>query len=197
MRTGTRSSKTVRSGPWWWIRQTISWLALLSTVALLLAAVIVPRMAGSSAYTVLTVSMLPELPPGTLIITKPVPPSKLRVGDAVTYQIRSGEPDVVTHRITAVTPTLGGDLLFTTQGDANPVPDEKPVQAGQIRGVLWYSIPFVGFANSWLTGDQRIWAVGTTATLLLGYAAFMLVAAIAESIKKRRRGKPLSKVQAP
>jgi signal peptidase I len=175
----------------------MSWLILLSVVAVLLAAIVVPRSTGSSAYTVLTVSMRPSLPPGTLVVAKPVPPSELRVGDVVTYQIRSGEPEVVTHRITAVTPTLGGELMFTTQGDANPVGDEKPVKAGQIRGVLWYSVPFVGFVNSWLSGEQRIWAVGTAAVLLLGYAAFMCTAAVAESIKKRRHPKPRRVAQAP
>jgi signal peptidase len=137
------------------------------------------------------------MPPGTLVITRPVRAADLKVGDAVTYQIRSGEPDVVTHRITSVSPTLGGELLFTTQGDANPVPDEKPVKAGQIRGAVWYSIPLVGFVNSWLSGEQRIWAVGTGAVALLGYSAFMCTGAVVEAMKQRRRAKALTTAQAP
>lgn len=117
--------KAARTGAGWWVRQTVSWLVLFSILAVLLAAVVVPRRTGSSAYTVLTMSMRPSLSPGTLVITKPVAPADLKVGDAVTYQIHSGAPDVVTHRITSVSPTLGGELLFTTQGDANPAADEK------------------------------------------------------------------------
>lgn len=189
--------KAARTGAGWWVRQTVSWLVLFSILAVLLAAVVVPRLTGSSAYTVLTMSMRPSMPPGTLVITKSVTPADLKVGDAVTYQIRSGEPDVVTHRITSVSQTLGGELLFTTQGDANPAADEKPVKAGQIRGAVWYSIPLVGFINSWLSGEQRIWAVAAAAAALLGYSAFMCTAAVVESSRKRRRTEATETAGAP
>ncbi|WP_104138080.1 signal peptidase I [Arthrobacter sp. ZGTC131] len=189
--------KASRTGAGWWVRQTVSWFVLFSVLGVLLAAVVVPRLTGSSAYTVLTTSMRPSLSPGTLVITKPVAPEDLKVGDAVTYQIRSGAPDVVTHRITSVSPTLGAELLFTTQGDANPAADEKPVKAGQIRGAVWYSIPLVGFVNSWLSGEQRIWAVGIAAAALLGYSAFMCIGAVAEATQKRRRGVARPTAEAP
>jgi signal peptidase len=174
------------TGIGWWILQTASWMLLLSISALLIAMIGLPRITGATPYTVLTGSMRPSMPPGSLVVTKPLEAGKLKVGDAITYQIRSAEPEVVTHRIISLSQTLGGETLFTTQGDANPSPDDKPVKAAQIRGVVWYSIPLVGYVNSWLTGEQHIWAVGITVTLLLGYAVYMCISAIAESRRSKR-----------
>ena len=174
----------------WWIRQTASWVLLLSMFSLLVATVAVPKFTGSTPYTVLTGSMRPGMPPGSLVVTRPVQAAELKVGDAITYQMRSGQPEVVTHRITAVSTTLGGEKLFTTQGDANPGPDEKPVKAAQIRGAVWYSIPLLGYVNSWLTGEQHIWAVGISVALLLGYSAFMCTAAVVESRRSKRQAVP-------
>jgi signal peptidase len=178
------------TGIGWWIRQTASWVLLLSMLALLVATVAVPKVTGSTPYTVLTGSMRPGVPPGSLVVTRPVEAEDLKVGDAITYQIRSGEPEVVTHRISAVSRTLGGETLFTAQGDANPVPDDKPVKAGQIRGMVWYSLPLLGYVNSWLTGEQHIWAVGISVALLLAYSAFMCTAAVVESRRSKRQAAP-------
>lgn len=190
MNTMKRSQTGQSTGPVWWILQTASWMLLLSIAALLIAMIGLPRVTGATPYTVLTGSMRPSMAPGSLVVTKPIEAGKLKVGDAITYQIRSGEPEVVTHRIISLSQTLGGETLFTTQGDANPGPDEKPVKAAQIRGVVWYSIPLVGYVNSWLTGQQRIWAVGVAVALLLGYAAFMCISAIVDSRKSNRRSDP-------
>lgn len=197
--TITRPSKASQStGPLWWILQTASWMLLLTFVALLVAMMGLPRVAGATPYTVLTGSMRPTMPPGSLVVIKPIEAGEVKVGDAITYQIRSGEPEVVTHRVISLAQTLGGETLFTTQGDANPHPDEKPVKAAQIRGVVWYSIPFAGYLNSLLTGEQRIWAVGSAVVLLLGYAAFMGIGAMMDARKGvRRSGGARARVSAP
>lgn len=194
----TPSKSSQSTGPLWWILQTASWMLLLTIVALLVAMIGLPQVTGATPYTVLTGSMRPTMPPGSLVVTKPIEAGELKVGDAITYQIRSGEPEVVTHRIISLAQTLGGETLFTTQGDANPHPDEKPVKAAQIRGVVWYSIPFAGYLNSLLTGEQRTWAVGSAVVLLLGYAAFMGIGAMMDARKAvRRSGGARARVNAP
>lgn len=187
MTRGKRRSTSDDTTLGWWVRQTASWVLLLSMLALLTATVVLPRVAGATPYTVLTGSMRPGMPPGSLVVTRPVAPENLKTGDAITYQLRSGEPEVVTHRIIAVSTTFKGEQLFKTQGDANPSPDDKPVKAGQIRGVVWYSLPLLGYVNTWLTGEQHIWAVGISAVLLLGYAAYMCTSAVVDSRKAKSR----------
>ena len=89
-------------------------------VGALAAAVVVPRLAGATPFTVLTSSMRPHYPPGTLVVVRPVDTDLLRVGDVVTYQLHSGERDVVTHRIVAVGASLQhpDERVFTTTFEA-------------------------------------------------------------------------------
>jgi len=82
--------------------RAVSWVVLLGATALVTLAVLVPRVAGATPYTVLTGSMSPAYPPGTLVVVRPVDLADVRVGDVVTYQLRSGEPAVATHRVVGV-----------------------------------------------------------------------------------------------
>ncbi len=76
---------------------------------------------------VLTGSMAPRFPTGTLVAVTPVVASSLRVGDVVMfvpprpYGTPSGGP--VMHRIVAVDQAPGGRLTLRTKGDANAVQD--------------------------------------------------------------------------
>ena len=160
---------------------------LLGLVILVgLAAVAVPAIAGATPLTVLTSSMEPGLPPGTLVIVKPTEAGDLRVGDVITYQIESGKPGVVTHRITEIATSSNGSKGFVTKGDNNDVADGKLVEVVQIQGKLWYSIPWIGYIASTVNGDMRTWLVPLVATGLFLYAGYMVASGIASRAKKRR-----------
>lgn len=148
---------------------------LVVILAIAAAAIVVPAVTGSTALTVLTSSMAPNLPAGTLIVVRPTDPDDIRPGDVVTYQLRSNEPEVVTHRVIQRTTLADGKLIFITQGDANPTPDETPVQEVQIRGTLWYAVPYLGWVSVWLTGPWKAWAIPLVAFLLFGYAVILVV----------------------
>lgn len=169
-----------------WLGQVVAWAVILAVAAVLMVAVAVPRVAGATPYTVLTGSMRPALPEGTLVVVKPVGAEEVSTGDVVTYQLESGEPTVVTHRVTAVGTDLTGEVRFTTQGDANDTPDAESVGPVQVRGEVWYAVPYLGHVNSWLTGKERQMAVYVVAALLLGYAAFMLTSAVRDRRRQRQ-----------
>jgi signal peptidase len=154
-------------------------------VGALVATVVVPRLGGATPFTVLTGSMRPHYPPGTLVVVRPVDADLLRVGDVVTYQLRSGERDVVTHRIVAVGVSLQhpDERVFTTKGDANRIADAKPVRPVQIRGRLWYAVPYLGKASNLMTVGSRKIAEVAAAAGLLAYAGFMFGSAV----RDRRR----------
>lgn len=158
-------------------------VVLLAALAVVL--VVLPKATGSVPLTVLTESMEPTLPPGTLVVVRPTPVDEIRVGDVVTYQIASGEPAVVTHRVTSVTAAADGSPRLITQGDANAVADPRPVQAAQVRGVVWYSLPGVGWANQLVNGS-RGWLVPTVAVSLLLYGAVMIALGIVGSVRRQR-----------
>lgn len=160
---------------------------LLAFVLLLgVLVVVVPAATGSTPMTVLTSSMEPTYPPGTLIIVKPTEVDDLNIGDPITYQIESGRDAVVTHRIVAVTSTSDGTRTFTTQGDNNDFADAEQVEPVQIRGTVWYSVPWIGYVNTLVNGSNRGWIVPVLATGLFLYAGYMIASGIASSARKRR-----------
>lgn len=175
------------TGPLWWIRSALSWALLLTMAAVLVATIVIPVAAGADRFTVLTGSMQPTYPPGTLIIVKPVDAKDLRLGDAITYQLQPGEPAVVTHRIIASSQNARGERTYTTQGDANDTPDTKPVVAEQVNGKVWYSIPYLGYVNNWLTGQQRAWTIGALVIGLFSYAILLTVGSVRDTRRSRRQ----------
>ena len=160
-------------------------IVLLVAVAFLAAILIViPKVGGAIPLTVLTQSMEPGLPPGTLIVVGPVEFDDIKAGDVITYQIKSGEPAVITHRVIGFTSGDEGKLLLL-QGDNNALPDD-PVREVQVQGRLWYSVPYMGFVNSAVNGENRSGIVAVIAGLFFAYAAFMVFTGIADSRKKKR-----------
>ncbi len=170
----------------------LSGALLLLIIALAVIVIVVPRASGSIPLTVLTGSMAPGLPPGTLIVVQPVDVDDLAVGDVITYQIRSGDPAVITHRIIAINASTTGERTFETKGDNNSDADPDPVGAIQVQGKVWYSVPLVGFANNAVNGENRAWIVPGLAVLLIAYAGYMTASGAATAVRKKRAVHPRS-----
>lgn len=156
-------------------------LAIVLGVAALV--VVVPWVSGAVPLTVLTSSMEPHLPPGTLVVVRPAATEDIRVGSIVTYQIESGKPAVVTHRVVEVLSSTDGTTRFVTQGDNNPQPDPQPVVPEQIKGTVWYSVPLLGYLAQGVNGEGRSWLVTVAALALLAYSGYT----IASGIRGRKR----------
>jgi signal peptidase len=129
--------------------------------------------------------MRPTYPPGTLIVVEEVPADELAVGTVVTYQLETGKPAVVTHRIVAVNRNTRGENLFVTQGDANAAPDINLVRPEQIRGKVWYGVSYLGRVNSMISGSQHKILLAAAVGVLLLYAVVMFYKGTRES---RREG---------
>lgn len=81
-----------------------------------------PRTGWYRTLTVLSGSMTPRIPVGSVVLDTPEPPAKVQVGQVVTYQIPVLDHHVVTHRVAKV--ISGGDHpVLQTKGDANSAPD--------------------------------------------------------------------------
>lgn len=149
------------------------------------AAVVVPRLGGATPYTILTGSMDPTYPPGTLVVVREADPDEIATGDVVTFQLRSGEPAVATHRVVGVgRATVGDEVVLTTKGDANAAADAEPVRAVQVRGRVWYAVPWLGHVGAAFSAQSRQLVVYVVAGGLLLYAAVMVVA----GVRERRAG---------
>ncbi len=159
-------------------------LVILVGAAALLAGVIVPRLTGATPYTVLSGSMEPRYPVGTLLVVRPS--DDVALGDVVTYQLESGKPEVVSHRVVGVGFTRDGEPAYTTQGDANAEPDRAAVRPVQIRGELWYAVPWLGRVSTLASGAQRQGAVTVIAVLLAAYAAWQAIRSAGERIERKK-----------
>ncbi|QYH35310.1 signal peptidase I [Salinibacterium sp. M195] len=149
--------------------------------------IVVPAIAGAMPLTVLTSSMEPGLPPGTLIVVKPIETNDIVRGDVITYQIESGKAGVITHRVTAITNSSDGTRTFTLQGDNNDIADELQVLPVQVQGKLWYSVPWIGYVSNFVNGDSKSWLVPIIAIGLFIYAGFMIMSGIITGARKRKR----------
>jgi len=165
--------------------QVVAWAFIALCALVLLAAVVVPRIAGATPYTVLTGSMEPHLPPGTLVVDRPASnPNAIPVGTVVTYQLRSGDPTVVTHRIINARTTLDGQVEYLTKGDNNPSPDPEWIKPVQVRGTLWYAAPYLGRLGVLVPSNTHQYGVYVVAGCLSIYAASMLLGGLRD---RRRR----------
>jgi signal peptidase I len=177
-----------RKGPLHYIGVGLSFglLALVALIAVLVIAL--PMVTKSTPYTVLTGSMTPTYPAGTLVIVKPTDVQQIRIGDVVTYQISSNQPAVVTHRVIQIVEptTASGTVSFITKGDANSLPDASPVKPVQVRGVVWYAVPYLGWVNNVINGDARSVIVPIVAGGLFLYAGYMGASAV---VDRRRRAR--------
>ncbi|MFT4029790.1 MAG: signal peptidase I [Protaetiibacter sp.] len=166
----------------------LSW-GLLGVVALVaVLVVLVPAVSRSTPYTILTSSMEPGFPPGTLVIVKPIDVDDIAIGTVITYQLESGKPEVVTHRVVQIIqPNLpDGEKSFVTKGDANSEPDAAPVEPVQIRGAVWYSVPWIGWVNNLVNGDLRSVVIPIAAGLLFLYGGWLIVSNRLEKRRDRR-----------
>jgi signal peptidase len=179
------SAKPVKKGVLHYIGTGISFglLALVLMMAVLVIAL--PMVTKSTPYTVLTSSMTPSYPPGTLVIVKPIEASQIHLGDVITYQVKSGQAEVVTHRVVQIIePSKPGETeSFILKGDANSLPDAAPVKPVQIRGKVWYAVPFIGWVNNVINGNSRAMIVPVVAGVLFLYAGYM----VASTVVDRRR----------
>ena len=114
-------------------------LVLVCVVALAAFSVVGPAF-GWHVNVVLSGSMEPAVHTGDVIITRPVAPGQVAVGEIILFRPARGE-SFVAHRVVAV--TRDPDLQFVTKGDANNGSDPSPVLPAQLAGVLFLEIPYL------------------------------------------------------
>ena len=94
---------------------------------------------GVKSFIVMSGSMEPALPVGSMIYTVRQPVYKM--GDIISFKNKSGE--TVTHRIIAIT-EKNASHVYTTLGDANETVDQETVAYSSVVGRSFIVIPQVG-----------------------------------------------------
>lgn len=159
--------------------------ALAATVVLaaVMLLYLVPAATGWAPLTVLTSSMSPGMPPGSLVVVEPVSQkraARLAIGDVATYLPSAGSDALITHRIVGMSAGIDGAVTYVFQGDANPQADPDPVRPEQIRGLRRYHVPAAGRVLTLLQPGEK--QVGRTVLVggLVVYALYQVRAAVSE-----------------
>ena len=136
------------------------WLLLIGLTLLVYIADIKIRAAKGdntpptyNAYVVLTGSMIPEIMPKDVVITKKRDVKELEVNDIITFV--SSDPRlsniIVTHRIkNKYYDSTTGKYTFQTKGDNNNVEDFTLAQEQNVIGEVIYKIPKLGYIQELL-----------------------------------------------
>lgn len=128
------------------------------------------RAFGLQVYTVMSGSMEPDYPVGSLIYVKDTDYTELRTGDVITFLL--DEDTVATHRIVDVIPDEGDPdvIRYCTKGDANNVQDSMLVNCKNILGVSVLTIPKLGYVADWIQHPPGNYAgvfIGVVLTLMV------------------------------
>lgn len=146
--------------------KNILYYIVLGVLIILVAAVLTGRYKGMQAFTVLTGSMEPELPVGSVIITVPADINSLSVGDDISF-VRDESLTVITHRVVEIDKA---SEQVTTRGIANNVTD-SPSRIDNVLGKVIFCIPRAGYLAVYFA-DTR---VKTISMIILIAAVFILI----------------------
>ena len=126
-----------------WLGRLVSLFVGLALVVLL-AATIGPRVLPYRTFTVLSGSMAPTIPVGSMIFDRPIDASQVEEGDVITFHPPTAPEKLVSHRVADIQDSPNGRMLVT-QGDANGVRDDWRIPASGDGLKYEFHIPYLGY----------------------------------------------------
>jgi signal peptidase len=152
------------------LRATDRASSVLCALALvLLALVLLVRLAGYRPLIDYSNSMRPAINAGDVVISHGAPAQSIRPGDIVSFSDSALQGRLVTHRVLAIH-AEHQRLYFLTRGDANAVPERWSVARTGTVAKVDLRIPEVGWAAAWLNGGLARTATFSVLALALGAA---------------------------
>lgn len=138
----------------------------------------VPRLFGCHIYAVVSGSMEPAIPTGSLVYIGESAPEDVEEGAVIAFYGVRDQASIITHRVTENRRLMGE---FITKGDANRTEDPNPVPYDQYIGKVVRCIPGAGSAAEAFTSR----AGKLTAGALIAAAVFLQALA---ALLERRSG---------
>lgn len=123
-----------------WLSNIVALMAVLG-MGILALLMIVPKVMGQQPYIVLSGSMEPLIPTGSVVYVEALDHKPVE-GDIVSYVL--GDVQVI-HRVYSV----NDDGSYITKGDNNDITDAAPVKPSQITGQYARHIPVLGYLIAW------------------------------------------------
>lgn len=148
-------------------------IALLSSLALVLVMALavvsfVPRVFGYMSFAVLSGSMEPELPVGSMVFVRQIEPADIAVGDNATFYRSDGA--VVTHQVYQIDPVaqmIGTQGIANINADGSIMHDAEQTPFSSVIGTVSFCDPYLGFVNAYCTTMPGLLVVVAVLALLV------------------------------
>ena len=121
---------------------------IIVIVASACLSIVIPKLAGYNVYVVVSGSMEPAIPVGSIVYSKEVDPAQLQTGDVIVFTDPARGTTPITHRV--VTNDTGTKTIIT-KGDANEREDANPVTYNHVIGIVTRHVPRIGFTAAMFT----------------------------------------------
>ena len=166
--------------------KTLKFISSIITVLIFILVFLLAgiRIFGFKVYTVLSPSMEPEYPTGSIIYVKKVDVDSLKEKDVITFFL--SKDTTATHRIIELVPDENNSdiIRFRTKGDANEIADGSLVEKNQIIGSPVFVIPFLGFIANYIHTPPGLYIAITSAIAII---CFVLIVDILSDDKKKSK----------
>lgn len=150
--------------------------AVLIILVLICLPITATRLFGYQAYSVISGSMEPAIPTGSLVYVHETAPEDMKEDDVIAFYGAKDSNAIITHRVVENKIVMGE---FVTKGDANKTEDMNPVPYSNFIGKVVCTIPRLGIIAQILTST-----VGKIAAVCAILAAVLLE--ITASVIRRR-----------
>jgi signal peptidase len=153
-------------------------LALGGVLFFAVAAAMLPMALGDRSLVIMSGSMEPTIPVGSLAMVEPIPSANLQRDDIIAYKPNETVQMPIVHRIVSVE-MRQGVRYYVTRGDANTGADAElalPPTAWRV----FFNVPFIGYIVS--STSSSVMSI-----LLIGVPIFLipLLSALEWLMKKR------------
>lgn len=166
------------------IARFFGWLTYVAAFLLLLGAIgwlTVPRALGWRPQVVLSGSMAPAMPAGSVAFVEPRVANEISVGDVLVYRQPQHPDRLVSHRVIAVQREGGAVREIRTKGDANDAQDPWVVHPEDVVGIVRFHIPYTGYVHQFVRTPAGF-------ALLMGLPAMIVVVGEVANIARQIRG---------
>lgn len=136
---------------------------MLVIVVVILAILLVGvRLFGVQVYSVISGSMEPDYPVGSLIYVRKAEPEEIKVNDVITFVLPNEMP--ATHRVIEID---NENEHFLTKGDNNDEVDGSPVHFENLIGKPVLCIPYLGYVAHYIQTPPGIYSAVAGGAVLL------------------------------
>lgn len=144
---------------------------MLFALILVVSPFVVPKVFGYEPYGILSNSMEPEYPVGSVVYVKSHAPETIVTGDVITFKTGVVNDSVATHRVVI---NDSKKRNFVTKGDHNDDVDASAVAYERLLGKVVLCVPMLGNLYLWLVS---MFGVATcTFTLIMVITLWLHVA---------------------